>query len=139
MKTIEDHFADWERDKLGLGYGTGEEPVLGALKAFMSLTVRSDDGITTYDSLVIEEKLGVTVAWLLINFLGNNGLTDWGCSARFGWLTSAGNALKDFIDQKSLEELVDICTREQEYSCFHDNCQCKSYNPCNNPFWGSGE
>jgi len=36
MKTIEDHFADWERDKLGLGYGTGEEPVLGALKAFSS-------------------------------------------------------------------------------------------------------
>lgn len=143
QKTIEQNFADWEQYMFGFGYGTGEVHTLGALKVFFAefgVGVANENG---YHYEALEEVCGPAVAWLLINALGSTAL-NYGTSPRYGWLTPEGEALKKFIDSKTLEELVSICCEQpDDYTyCMPDACNCgpcgyEEGRVCVNPFWKS--
>ena len=148
MKTIEDYFRDWEGHVFGFGYGTGEPYVLFAVKEFLSLCNRSENGL--YDYRVISETLGETVTWLLINQLCRDGLIDYGSSPRFGWLTPQGLALKEFMSTRTYEELAELTSvfsgdippggTEPYYPCYPNHCNCvppggHETEKCKNPFW----
>jgi hypothetical protein len=134
MKTLEQHFADWEASTFGFGYGTGEEPVLTALKAFM-------DGMPEerYDYQELEKRLTPAVAWLLINALCHDDKIEYGTSPRFGWLTGTGAALARFIKDRSADQLVTATDQGDDYiHCYIDHCNCDD-GDCrkDNPFWSS--
>lgn len=142
-KSIEQNFIDWESHVFGFGYGTGEPHVLGALKHFMDAVGR-DDAPHAYDYKRLEVHCGKTVAWLLINALCRHGvdIIEYGTSPRGGWLTDEGIALKQFVDAKSVDELVTLCTdRDEHYIvCGPDCCNCgpngyEEGRRCPNPFW----
>jgi len=112
MNDIE--FCRFESDFFGFGYGSGEEHFIKALKDFISL-VPLDEG--TYDYMELERNLGASVAWLLIAILCRNPIDkrlakdciiDYGTSTRFGWLTSYGKELKEYIDSKTSSNLLDV-------------------------------
>lgn len=108
-------FKQWEGRVFGAGYGTGELPILKALKVFFdSLEDRS------YNFEVLEEKLGDTVTWLLINALSKGNQIEWGTSARFGWLTSCGEYVREFVKDKTPEQLYDILMSDED----NDYCEC---------------
>ena len=140
MKTIEDYFADWESSAFGYGYGTGEGWILPELKKFMWFVGR-DPHPHAYDYEVFEEKLGGPIAWLLINALCKADAIEYGTSPRYGWLTENGVRLKAFIDGKTEDSLVDLCTTHtEEYTpCYPDVCNCGlryvEGPVCPNPFW----
>lgn len=138
MKTLDQHFADWESHVFGFGYGTGEAHTIPALMKFMSLCVEHDTG-RAYDYQKLEEELTPTVAWLLINRLCGYGvdIIEYGTSPRCGWLTSQGEALRDYLAGKTLDQVVAIvCSRtEHDEECYPDVCNCMSEEPCHNPFW----
>jgi len=69
----------------------------------------------------MEEKLGDIVAWLIINAFASSNVIDYGTSARYGWLTSCGEFVRDFIKDKTAEELYDILMEDG-----HENpiCEC---------------
>lgn len=143
-KTIEQSFIDWESNTFGFGYGTGEEPILTALKGFMD-TIPADLALPNgYDYHKIEAAIGSASTWFLINILANHkvDMIDYGSSPRFAWLTYKGMRLKAFIDSKTVQELVDLCTEfDPEYiNCYPDACNCgpngyQKDRKCNNPFW----
>lgn len=108
-------FVEWEMTVFGAGYGTGELPILTAVKTFFD----SLEGGRSYDYEVLEKKLGDTVTWLLINIFDKAHMIEWGTSARYGWLTSCGDFVKQFIDGKTPDELYDICMNGDK-----DICQC---------------
>ena len=137
-KTIEQNFADWECDVFGFGYGSGEQHTTAALKTFFSAVPL--EGCYDYKSL--EEALTPTVAWLLINTLCHQDVIEYGTSPRFGWLTQEGKSLKTFVDSKTLEELLAICSFNDEDAsnvCYPNACNCgPGYVEgavCQNPFW----
>lgn len=142
-KTIEQNFADWESTAFGFGYGTGEEPVLRALKGFFDCIGIEAGGSTErgYNYERLEESLGAAVAWLLINRLCQIDVIEYGTSPRFAWLTGEGEALKAFIDQHTVAELEEICQHSEDPGpCYPDACNCgpKGYEKgrvCPNPFW----
>lgn len=145
-KTPEEYFRDWEAHVFGFGYGTGEEHTLRALKDFMTAVGFGRPGYlpNSYDYTKLEAACGQTVAWLLINTLSHAGYIDYGTSPRFGWLTDKGMKLKEFIDARSAEELVNICCDYPEgyIPCYPDGCNCgpsgyagEGVNLCQNPFW----
>jgi hypothetical protein len=141
MRTIEDHFKDWESEVFGFGYGSGEEHVLGAVKQFLEAVGR-DDSERAYDYEVLEKSCGATAAWLLINTFGHWRIIEYGTSPRYGWLTKEGEALRDFVKSKSLEELADLATTRSEDDCIcapsFCNCGPNGYSEkklCFNPFW----
>lgn len=140
-KTPESYFADWESHVFGLGYGSGERFVLMALKGVFS-AVGCNGRPNSYDYRNLEEAVTPTVAWLLINVLGRNNLIEYGTSTRFAWLTKEGEALKAFVDSKTVDELVDICcSREDLDYCWPEGCNCGPQGHeagkffCDNPFW----
>ena len=142
-KTIEQNFIDWESSAFGFGYGTGEEHTLAALKGFMAAVGR-DDAAHGYDYKKLEAALGPAVAWLLINRLCHYDINviEYGTSPRFGWLTKEGEALKAFVDSKSVDELVKLCCdHDEDYIvCYPDACNCgpNGYEKgriCENTFW----
>lgn len=133
MKTLEDHFHDWESCVFGYGYGTGEHHTLPALHKFFS---EFHEG--SYDYARLTEALGPVVTWLLINALCKADILEYGTSARYGWLTNDhGRELAHFILRHTPEELYEICcSKTEEYSpCYPDHCNCED-GPCKNPFWG---
>lgn len=140
-KSIEECFVDWESHVFGIGYGTGEDHTLAALKTFFGAFGRDDrDG--SYDHLALEVTCGPQVAWLLINTLVHADIIEYGTSPRFGWLTKQGAALKDFVMSKPLDELVEMCcSRDEHYThCWPSGCNCGPENfdsdkRCFNPFW----
>jgi hypothetical protein len=133
MKTIDDHFSDWESHVFGYGYGTGEEPVLRALIQFFGAC----DGFK-YDYIELEAALTAPVAWLLINALCHADIIEYGTSPRFGWMTNDhGRALARFVRTHSFDEMVRLTNRDEEYiECYPDHCNCDD-GPCENPFWRS--
>jgi hypothetical protein len=141
MKPIEDSFTDWESATFGFGYGTGEEHTIGALRDFFMLVGMQTDAPHSYDYRMLESGLGARVAWLLINALGKANIIEYGTSPRFGWLTEEGKRLKDFMLGKSLDDIVALTSRDQDYSyCYPDACNCgpSGYvagKHCDNPFW----
>lgn len=137
-RTIEQHFADWESDTFGFGYGTGEEHVIGALKTFLEAI--PDDG--GYDYRVLEEKLGKPTAWLMINALCHAHVIEYGTSPRYGWLDQPhGVALAAFVRAHTVDELVMMTVRtEDDAPCYPDFCNCgpdgwSQKKLCHNPFW----
>lgn len=140
-KSIEHNFADWESATFGLGYGTGESHVLRALKAFFD-AFGVDDRPMSYDFEKLEEAVTAPVAWLLINRLCQVDIIEYGTSPRYAWLTPEGEALRVFIDSKTVGELVDICCDRSEDNpgCGPDTCNCgpngyEEGRVCYNPFW----
>jgi hypothetical protein len=139
-KTIEQNFADWESSAFGFGYGTGEYPVLDALKDFFA-AFGVGDRPNSYDYDVLERKVGKAVTWLLINRLCSYsvGAIQYGTSPRYGWLTPEGEALKAFVDSKTVDELVEIVCSNDDV-CYPDACNCgetgyEEGRICYNPFW----
>lgn len=146
MKTVDEHFRDWEAHAFGFGYGTGEPHTLAALKTFMSTVGVGEppDRHHCYDHTKLGAALTPTVAWFLINALCRYGIDiiEYGTSPRYAWLTNEGKALRSFIATKSVDELVAICCRYDEgYThCSPGVCNCGPHGyeaglKCNNPFW----
>ena len=140
-KTLDHYFKDWESHVFGLGYGSGEEHVIPALRRFFELTPPDVRG-GTYDYRVLEKELGATVAWLLINILGRADILEYGTSPRYAWLTGKGERLHAYLASKSNEELVElVCSRdEDDIICSPDACNCgvNGYikgRICPNPFF----
>lgn len=140
-KTIEEHFRDWESECFGFGYGTGEIPILAALKVFADTTHWNDSGDNyTYDYKEVEKALGETSAWLLINALCKDDSVGYGTSPRFGSFYGHGKKLVEFLKGHTVDELYAMTKCDQNYThCFRDYCSCgdKQVNKrCpNNPFW----
>lgn len=141
MKTEAEYFADWEAHVFGYGYGTGEPFVLPALKSFFG-AFEEDDSPNRYEYEQLEKAVTPAVAWLLINVLCHADVIEYGTSPRFGWLTPHGNRLKEFIDQHTSEQLVNIATGcdENYVCCYPDACNCgpngyEKGRKCGNPFW----
>ena len=108
----ETQFKQWESRVFGSGYGSGELPILKAVKVFFnSLEDRSHD----FEKL--EKELGDTITWLLINAFDKGNVIEWGTSARFGWLTSCGEYVRDYIKNKTPEELYEIVMEDDETIC----------------------
>ena len=139
-KTLEDNFVDWESHVFGHGYGTGEEHVLTAVKAFMA-AVGKRDYPDSYEYPVLEASLTPTVAWLLINTFCHHHIIEYGTSPRFGWLTDQGKSLRDFVSAHSVAELERLVCEHGNYyvPCYPDCCNCEPVDgaaqKCVNPFW----
>lgn len=131
MKTLDDYFNDWESRVFGFGYGSGEEYIAAALKTFME---ELKEG-RSYDYRRLEERIGYTAAWLLINTLCHADIIEYGTSPRFGWLTKYGEALRDYTADKTGVELADVMMRTYEEQCYPDHCNCGLAQRCHNPFW----
>jgi len=128
MKDEKEWFREWECRAFGAGYGSGELPILTATKRFFELM---EDG-RSYDSQVLEKELGATVTWLLINAFDKANMIEWGTSARYGWLTSCGEYLRDFITKHSAEELYEIVMADSDSTCL---CDGEMHPDCGkNPF-----
>lgn len=138
MKTLDDYFTDWESHVFGYGYGTGERPILKALRTFF---VSIKENGRSYDYTDLEEALGPTITWLLINTLCHADILEYGTSPRFGWLTTTGQRLRAFVLSKTLDDLEALTCRDEDYDvCYPDACNCgpKGYEEgrvCQNPFW----
>jgi hypothetical protein len=124
MENKDRQFKDWESRVFGAGYGSGELPILKAVKVFFDLL---DD--RNYDYQKLEGKLGDTITWLLINAFDKGNVIEWGTSARFGWLTSCGEYVRDFIKDKTPEELYEIVMRDDEAICMCDG-DIKEHTEC---------
>jgi len=109
-------FKDWESRVFGAGYGSGEFPILKVVKVFFDSL---EDG-RSYDHKILEDKLGDTVTWLLINAFDKGNVIEWGTSSRYGWLTSCGEYVKDFIKDKTVEELYEIVMADEDSICMCD-------------------
>jgi len=140
-KSLDQNFADWESETFGLGYGTGEPHILRALKAFFD-AFGVDDRPNSYNYEALEEAITAPVAWLLITRLIQVDIIEYGTSPRYAWLTSEGEALKAFIETKTVGELVDICCdrSEDNPNCGPESCNCgpngyEAGRVCFNPFW----
>jgi len=112
----ESNFTEWENRVFGAGYGSGELPILKAVKTFFD----SLEDNRNYDFQILESKLGDTVTWLLINAFDKGSVIEWGTSARYGWLTSCGYFVRDFIKNRSPEELYDIVMSAEDRNCLCD-------------------
>jgi len=125
MKTLDDYFVDWENTVFGFGYGTGEGFIIPKLKAFFVLLKEE----RLYDHTDLELSLGGAETWFLINILCRADILEYGTSPRFGWLTSKGERLRDFIKTKTCDELIDlVCSRTQDNTvCYPDACNCGGY------------
>jgi hypothetical protein len=123
-KTLTDkHFRDWENLTFGYGYGSGEEPIMGALKTFFD----SLKDARSYDHEMLEKALGGATAWLLINALCRADILEYGTSPRYGWLTEKGELLERYFRQKTVEDVLDVLFRERDE--WHDHCT-KQYCNC---------
>ena len=133
MKTIENHFTDWEQNYFGYGYGSGEEFVTPAIKKFLSAC--PEEGNYNYQE--IEKALEGPITWLLMNTLCRADILEYGTSPRYGWLTQEGVALKKFMESKTDEELIGLSGHQDEgyAACFPDYCNCDDPKTCHNPFW----
>ena len=139
-KTLDQNWIDWESHAFGFGYGTGEPHVISALKRFFELCPESE----AYDYARLEEELGASTAWLLINKLCSYdiGMLEYGTSPRYAWLTKRGKALKAYMASKTVDELVELVRQNDEYTriCAPTYCNCtdedgKGGGRCSNPFW----
>lgn len=134
-KSLEDYFADWECEFFGFGYGTGEPHTIKAVKQFLMLC--PDNG--TYNHKHIEKMIGVEVAWLVLNTLCGADIIEYGTSPRFGWLTASGKRLKAFMHDHSIEGMVSMTQKSEDYFyCTTEECACGAGpvdSACPNPFW----
>mgnify|MGYP001160154475 CR=1 FL=1 len=143
-KSLDECFKDWESSFFGFGYGSGEEFILTSLKIFMDCCREKEEGLSpSYDYKELEEKLGKSTAWLLINFFCKHDYVEYGSSSRYAWLTPTGCFLKKYLEKRSVEQLCNILD-EYTTECFYDRketgntfCQCHldKREFCDNPFF----
>lgn len=119
------YFCDWESRVFGAGYGSGERPIMEALKTFFNLL----ENERNYDHEVLEKELGKTVTWLLINALDKGNVIEWGTSARYGWLTSCGELLRRYVKNKTTEQLYEVLMSDHEPICMCDG-EIKDHEDC---------
>jgi hypothetical protein len=100
-----DEFVELEDEMFGYGYGTGEKYTLATLKDIMA---NLEQNKRSYNCAVLEDKLGGRVAWLMINALIKADVFDYGISTRTGWLTGKGEALRNFLEKYTEDELYEI-------------------------------
>lgn len=137
-KTLEQHFCSWESSAFGFGYGTGESHVIPALRAFLEACPEAGG----YDYKVLEQAVTPVVAWLLINRLCREDIFEYGTSPRYAWLTPAGRALRRFMLERNVDDLIElVASRNDEWTCYRDACNCgpegyEEGRACPNPFWG---
>lgn len=118
-KTPEEYFRDWEGNAFGYGYGTGEQHTLPALKTFFDLCIEGEYQCG-YDYGKLEAALSPTVAWLLINALCKCDVIEYGSSPRRGWLTKKGKRLKQFVSERTCDELYELVCRDDSYTpCYY--------------------
>jgi hypothetical protein len=129
MKSIDEHFLDWEGETFPYGYGTGEAAIRPMLKRFFKLCPNSG----AYDYRTMENELGPSVAWLMINALCRAQMLEYGTSPRFARLTPSGQALKAYVEARNPTEFGGDADRDGRVECFTDHCNCDE--PCANPFW----
>ena len=137
-KTLDQYWIDWESYAFGYGYGSGEEHVIPALKAFLGCCEDNTHGSFNYDFRIIEKSVGPIVTWLFINTLCKLDILEYGTSPRFGWLTKSGAALKEYMDKTDTEKIVELVTKHSDGDaiCHPEYCNCESVTRCVNPFWG---
>jgi hypothetical protein len=124
-------FQEWECRTFGAGYGTGEMPIIRAIKTFFD---NLENG-RSYDYEKLEKALGNTVTWLLINALDRGSVIEWGTSARYGWLTCSGEMLKTYMDKKTVDELYEICMLKNNICLCDGEMKEKGHEECGkNPF-----
>lgn len=142
-RSLGSYFADWEGHVFGFGYGSGEPHILPLLKQFFEAFGAEDRrNPNSYDYRKLELAVTLPVAWLFINALCKANMIEYGASPRFGWLTPAGECLREFIGSASADDLVHFVTERDadDYFCGPDTCNCgpDGYDPkriCPNPFW----
>ena len=138
MRVTDKHFQEWEKEAFGYGYGTGEAYILPLLHQFFATL---PDG-HAYTSERVVEYLDAAPAWLLINVLCRENILDYGTSPRNGWLTHAGELLREYVLSHSPEELYTIVAADmdpRELFCTRTFCTCPDGvdgQGCqNNPLW----
>lgn len=132
-KTIDDYFRDWESEVFGYGYGTGEVHIVTALRRFLEHCTEGPYK-RSYDYSVLEQELGATVAWLLINTLCHVNIVEYGTSPRYAWLTEQGTRLRDYMLSKTVAELTKLAPSDYIH-CGSDYCNCDDTRLCSNPFF----
>jgi hypothetical protein len=131
MTKEEQYFIDWESRTFGFGYGSGERYVFEALKTFFGCLRESEHGSWGYSYEDIEEKLGATVTWLLINALCNRNVIDYGTSTRYAWLSRRGMAVKNFVDGRTVDELYNlVMDKEMDDLLCQCNGTCEGHDDC---------
>lgn len=106
-------FTQWESDTFGYGYGTGEAIILPVLQTFLAACRNKDGGGSNYSYERISDEIGAIPTWLLINILARTGIIEYGTSPRYGWLTSKGEELREFVCFHSVMELCDLIFNSQ--------------------------
>lgn len=125
MKSFEEQFVDWEAEVFGCGYGTGEKPILEALKVFFETTRYSLVDYCSYDYMELEDKLGASTTWLLITALIKADVIYYGTNPRFGALTKGGEYLKGFLELYSVDQLYEfVCSSKEHDYCTKSYCNC---------------
>lgn len=122
MKEITDkNFIDWFSENFGYGYGTGEQYTLPALKKFIENCPENGN----YDYQVLEEKVGKSETWFLINILCKKDILEYGTSPRYGWLDEKGKLLKKYLSKKTDDELYNLVMVDSDYvHCYSNACNC---------------
>jgi len=114
-------FRIWEDKWFGYGYGSGEKPVLKALKQFVELL---EDG-RKYDHEEMEKKMGKQVFWLVLNVMCHSDFIEYGTSPRYGWLTQdKGGPFAEYIKSRSVDELYEVLFTYDCESCRDLDCSC---------------
>ena len=94
-------FLIWEYENLGYGYGTGEIPIIVAMRTFFD----SLKDHRSYNHETLEVKLGKRTTWLLINLFSKTRITEYGTSTRNAWLTDFGEIIRRVFLKYSNDEL----------------------------------
>lgn len=138
MKQLKDKdFIDWFSENFGYGYGNGERYTILALKGFLEACPIEGN----YDFETIEKKITPTVTWLLMNVLCSKDILEYGTSPRFGWLDERGKMLKNYLKEKSDDELYELVMVDEHYThCYSNACNCgengyEKERKCDNPLF----
>lgn len=138
MKALTDkNFIDWFSENFGYGYGDGEQYIIPALTGFLYHC--PEDG--NYDYEVLEKHIGKAEVWFLMNVLCKERFIEYGTSPRFGWLDDKGKLLKQYLGQKTADELYElVMTDSGDTHCGSHYCNCGEHGyeagrKCDNPLF----
>jgi len=117
-------------------YGSGEQYVVPALKEFLSYYKREafaplgiDEFVTNLSQPPLATLTPATI-WMLVNTLNAFDILDYGTSPRYGWLTDQGFELKKYLDDNTVEHILDVLFQEHEstkgimFPCSHGDIMC---------------
>lgn len=136
-KLTDKNFIDWFSENFGYGYGTGECYTIPALRKFIKEC--PEDG--NYDYKVLEQKCGDVTAWLMMSVMCREGILEYGTSPRYGWLGEKGKMLREYMLNKTSDELYDLVMTDEGYThCSPESCNCglngyEESKKCDNPLF----